>query len=145
MLLQIYYQRVIFVIFIDEFMNMKKMLNIAPEAYFIGIGAYRIFEGYLATGRINYVALLVIWLVFLQVFYKNRVLGLIYGGVLALLSVYRIYEAVSGYYALEVTSFELIKLCVIFTLGLVMSIIMIYRYMKAKERYDESVLTVTLN
>ncbi len=122
---------------------MKRILNNLPELYFIGLGTFWVTENYLSSGRINYIVLLVTWLVFLQVFYKNRVLGMIYGSAWGLISAYKIYVAITGVYDLQSTVLEAVQSGTVFGIGLFMAIGMFYKYATAKEKYDESVLTVT--
>ena len=112
-----------------------------PEITLIGLGMFWITEKYLSTGRIGYITLLVTWLLFLQIFYKNRICGFIYGSVLIAISCYKLYTT---YLKIgQIATFELIEMFFIFGLALIMSVSMIFKYARAKENYGESVLTVT--
>jgi len=126
---------------------MRKLFNIIPEFYFIGLGIFWLTENYLSSGRINYVAVLVMWLMFLQVIYKNRILGLSYGVIMALASVYMIVATLNEFAAFESFTVEAAKLlgvgAALFGSGLIMGVAMLYKYATAKVSYDESVLTVT--
>ena len=126
---------------------MKKIINIIPEAFFIGVGITWLLGDYQSGSTINYFALLVTWLMFLQVFYKNRILGLVYGNVLGLVSIYLLAAMYSEFKAFEVFSMESVKMIAfgsgVIIAGLVMSIAMVYKFAIAKTDYDESVLTVT--
>lgn len=127
---------------------MKTLLKFIPEVYFMGLGIFWAAENYFSSGTINYIALLTVWLLFLQLFYKNRILGLIYGVALGMMSVFMILAVNS-----EVSEFEsftreaLILQTVgwaIFVAGAAAGGAMIYKFAKAKTNYnDESVLTVT--
>lgn len=125
---------------------MKKIFNTAPELYFISAGVFWTAEGFFSNGSINYIALLVTWLLFLQVLYKNRVAGIIYGLALTLGSAWMLMAVLSEFYQMAPGS-KALQLIVagtgLFGLGTVMAVAMLYKYIKAKVNYDESVLTVT--
>lgn len=127
---------------------MKKLIRFTPELYFIAIGIYWAQENFFASGHINYYALLTCWLMFLQLIYKNRYLGLIYGNILGIASLYMIGAVLSEYRDFS-NPFEaegLLLLAVygfVFGIGILMGGGMIYRSLKAKQAYDESVLTIT--
>ena len=125
---------------------MKKFFNTAPELYFISAGVFWTAEGMFSSGSINYIALLVTWLLFLQVLYKNRVAGIIYGLALTLGSAWMLMAVLSEFYQMAPGS-KALQLIVagtgLFGLGSVMAVAMLYKYIKAKVNYDESVLTVT--
>ena len=125
---------------------MKKILNTAPELYFISAGVFWTAEGFFSSGSINYIALLLTWLIFLQVLYKNRVAGIIYGLALTLGSAWMLMAVLSEFYQMAPGS-KALQLIVagtgLFGLGTVMAVAMLYKYIKAKVNYDESVLTVT--
>lgn len=124
---------------------MKKLLKALPEFYFIGLGIFWITENYFANAQINYIALLITWLIFLQVFYKHKLLGLIYGNVLALFSVYMLLEVLSGYPEafLSQQVLSLLFGSAIFSGGLVMAIVMVYNYATTESRFNENELTMT--
>lgn len=125
---------------------MKKFLNTAPELYFISAGVFWTAEGFFSSGSINYIALLVTWLLFLQVLYKNRVAGIIYGLALTLGSAWMFTAVLCEFYQMASSS-KAMQLIVagtgLFGLGTFMGLAMVYKYITAKVNYDESVLTVT--
>ncbi|PZR23319.1 MAG: hypothetical protein DI539_03445 [Flavobacterium psychrophilum] len=125
---------------------MRKTFGTFPELFFMGVGLFWIAESYFTLGSVNYFAILVTWLLFVQFFYKNRLAGLIYGIAFGSFSVYMLlsiitgyYEAVSPLYVTNVTAID----SVLFSVGIIMSVVMVYKYVTAKADYDESVLTVT--
>ena len=125
---------------------MKTILKIVPELYFMGLGIFWAAENYFSGGFKNYIALLLVWLLFLQLFYKNRILGLVYGIVIGVVSAKLMLGA--GFNMKESFNVELLQTQiasrVIFGLGLIMSGIMVYRYARMKQNYnEESMLTAT--
>ncbi|WP_294824180.1 hypothetical protein [uncultured Flavobacterium sp.] len=127
---------------------MKKLLKFIPEIYFMGLGIFWAVENYYAGKTINYIALLLVWLLFLQLFYKNRILGLVYGVILSCISAYMMLAVSSeaaelGDFTAEALNMQFAG-WTIFGIGLIMSGIMVYRFATEKENYnEESVLTVT--
>ena len=121
---------------------MKKLLETIPEFYYIGLGAFTIINDYYANGYNNYLALLITWLIFLQVFYKHKLLGLLYGNVLTLFSVYMLLNAFSGYRD-SGSSTQLIFNVIVFGTGFFMAVAMVYKYAVAESRYNENELTIT--
>lgn len=127
---------------------MRKLLKFIPELYFMGLGAAWAAENYFSSGTVNYIALLFVWLLFLQLFYKNRILGLIYGVALGMISVYMIMAVNSEVGSFEGITKELLVLQLtgwaVFFSGAAAAGGMIWKFAKAKVNYDdESVLTVT--
>ncbi|RWX00782.1 hypothetical protein [Flavobacterium cerinum] len=125
---------------------MKKRFGIIPELFFMGMGMFWTIESYFALGSVNYFALLVTWLLFLQIFYKNRLAGLIYGTALGSFSVYMLLAVTSEYHELEAASIAMRSTAlgvVLFSAAILMGIAMVYKYVRTKVNYDESVLTVT--
>lgn len=125
---------------------MRKTFGAFPELFFMGIGMFWMAESYFTLGSVNYFALLVTWLLFVQFFYKNRLAGLIYGIAFGSFSVYMLLSIITGNYE-SVSSLFITDLAVLsaglFATGIVMSVAMVYKYVTAKAGYDESVLTVT--
>lgn len=126
---------------------MKKTLKTLPEFYYIGLGAFSTMENYFANGQVNYTALLITWLMFLQVFYKNKILGLIYGNVCALFSVYMLLALVSEYNEFNSGTIEAVRMLiygsVLFVSGLIMAIFMIYNYATSETKFNENEFTIT--
>lgn len=127
---------------------MKKLLKLLPEIYFMGVGIFWAAENYFASGTLNYIALLIVWLLFLQLFYKNRILGLTYGVALGFVSAFMILAVNSEVGDFETITAEALKLQLvgwgIFGAGIIMAGAMLYKFATVKVNYDEeSVLTVT--
>jgi hypothetical protein len=125
---------------------MKRFIKLAPEFFFIGLGAFWVTENYFTTGIINYIALLVTWLIFLQIIYKNRLLGITYGAILGAFSVYMSIFHISGYdnHGEAANPIQFISMgSIMFGTGIVMALLMIYNYATSKVGYNESVFTVT--
>lgn len=125
---------------------MRKTFGALPELFFMGIGMFWIAESYFTLGSVNYFAMLVSWLLFLQLFYKNRLAGLVYGIAFGSFSVYMLLSIITGYYE-SVSSFSITDSAILgaglFATGIVMAVAMVYKYVTSKASYDESVLTVT--
>lgn len=121
---------------------MKKLLETIPEFYYIGLGAFTIINDYYTNGYNNYLALLITWLIFLQVFYKHKLLGLLYGNVLTLFSVYMLLNAFSDYRE-SGSAGQLIFNVVVFGTGFLMAVAMVYKYAVAESRYNDNELTIT--
>ena len=125
---------------------MKKTFEAIPELFFMVFGMFWIIGSYFTLGSVDYFALLITWLLFLQFFYKNRMAGLVYGIGLGSFSVYMLLAIVSGYHESEVVLLVARSAALstgLFTVGIVMAAVMVYKYVTTKVSYDESVLTTT--
>lgn len=126
---------------------MKKILRFLPELYFMGIGIFWAVENYTASGYKNYIAIMVVWLMFIQIIYQNRIVGLIYGNLTAIVSGYMLLATLSEFREFEGLSADSLLLLLfgfgLFLPGVAMGGAMIYKSVKAKQDYDESVLTVS--
>lgn len=124
---------------------MTKLLKMVPELFFMGLGTYWAIENYMASGHVNYIAIFAVWLVFLQLFYKNRILGLIYGVTLTMISGIMMLAVVSEFREFNPGETEGLKLLAwglsLFGIGALMGLGMVYKYATAKTEYEESVLT----
>lgn len=121
---------------------MKKLLRIFPEFYYIGLGAFTIINDYYTNGYNNYLALLITWLIFLQVFYKHKLLGLLYGNVLTLFSVFMLLNTFSDYRESGLSG-SIVFNVIMFGTAMLMAVAMVYKYAVAESRYNENELTVT--
>lgn len=124
---------------------MTKLLKMIPELFFMGLGTYWVIENYMASGHHNYIAALFVWLLFLQLFYKNRILGLTYGIILTMVSGFMALAVLSEYREFNPGEAEGIRLLVwgliLFGIGGLMGLTMVYKYATAKAEYEESALT----
>lgn len=111
----------------------------------MGLGTYWAIENYTASGHRNYIAVLFVWLLFLQLFYKNRILGLIYGILVTCISAYMCLAVLSEYYEFEPGETQGYKLLIwgltLFGVATLFGLAMVYNYAIAKEEYEDSVLT----
>lgn len=124
---------------------MKNRFGIIPELFFMGMGMFWAIESYFTSGSVNYFALLITWLLFLQIFYKNRLAGLLYGTALGSFSVYMLLATILEYHELESASIsmESTAVSVLLCAAILMGVAMVYKYVTTKVSYDESILTVT--
>jgi hypothetical protein len=124
---------------------MKKTFGTLPELFFMGMSIFWMAESYFTLGSVNYFALLVTWLLFLQFFYKNRLAGLVYGLALGSFSVFGLISVISGNHVKQASLFtNSVPLgAVLYGTAIVMAAVMVYKYVTSKIRYDESVLTIT--
>jgi hypothetical protein len=121
---------------------MKNITKAIPEIFFIGLGISWAIESYFGSGSINYVAMLLVWLMFLQLIYKNRIAGLGYGIVLAFASVYFIFQAYTGLNTGIAAENTTVWLGFLGT-SLVMAAGMLYNYATSKAMYSENELTIS--
>lgn len=125
---------------------MKKTISLLPELFFMGGGLFIFTEDYFTLGSVNYFAVLATWLLFLQFFYKNRIAGVFYGIALGSVSVFRLIQVISGTLDTETavaSSHSTAMIAVLCSVGIVMAAAMVFKYVIAKIRYDDSVLTTT--
>jgi hypothetical protein len=122
-----------------------RLFKVIPELFFMGLGTYWAIENYMASGHRNYIAVLAVWLLLVQLFYKNRILGLIYGVVFTMMSGFMTLAVISEFREFGLGdsggSNLLLWGIALFGTGVLMGIWMIYNYATAKEEYEESVLT----
>jgi len=122
-----------------------RLLKMLPELFFMGLGTYWAIENYMASGHRNYIAVFFVWLLFLQLFYKNRILGLIYGIILTMISGMMSLAVISEYREFNPGEAEGIKLLIwglaLFGVGIFMGLYMIYKYATSNVEYEDSVLT----
>lgn len=115
--------------------------------YFMAVGIALVIENYTISGKVNYMALLVVWFMFLQIFYKNRLLGIVYGTGIGVSALYLLNTTLSEYsefLATPTDSTSAFSISVgVSVISLAMSVLMIYKFATEKSGYKESVLTVT--
>lgn len=122
---------------------MKLSKNLS-EVFFIMVGISWFIDNLLEFGHINYIALLVIWLMFLQVIYKNRVLGIVYGAGMAVFSLFTLYRIFFLYPDSDTFSLGLMLLgTVINGAGVVVGGRMLYKYLTTDKKYEENALTIS--
>ncbi|TRW23544.1 hypothetical protein FMM05_12850 [Flavobacterium zepuense] len=74
---------------------MKKIFRLIPLVYFIGLGVFWFLENYMGTGTINYIALAVVLVLLIELFYNHKIVGLVTGLLLGLFSTYMLFAVLS--------------------------------------------------
>lgn len=126
---------------------MKSLLTNLPEIFFIGLGGAWLLENLYSGGHVNYVALLTIWLLLLQLVYKNRLTGIIYGNILGLFSLYMLGAVYSEFLEFETITTNAVMLLVvgggIFGAGIFMAGRMLYNYLTTDKNYADNEFTIS--
>lgn len=126
---------------------MKSLLTNLPEIFFIGLGGSWFLENLYSSNHVNYVALLIVWLLFLQLIYRNRLAGIIYGNILGLFSLFMLGAVYSEFLEFEtITTNAIMLLAVggaIFGTGVFMSGKMLYNYLTTSKSYEDNALTIS--
>jgi hypothetical protein len=76
---------------------MKKYLLMLPEIFIILLSIYWFLDNYLGSGHINYFAIVVFIILTLQLFLKNKVIGIILGSIFFLFGLYMILAVLSEF------------------------------------------------
>jgi hypothetical protein len=76
---------------------MKKYLLVLPEFFIIALSIYWFLENYMGSGYVNYIALVVFVIVTLQVFLKNKIVGIMLGSILFLFGLYMVLAVLSEF------------------------------------------------
>jgi hypothetical protein len=76
---------------------MKKYLLMLPEFFIILLSIYWFLDNYLGSGHINYFAIVVFIIVTLQLFLKNKFIGIILGSIFFLFGLYMILAVLSEF------------------------------------------------
>ena len=76
---------------------MKKYLLLLPEFFIMLLSIYWFLENYLGSGHINYFAIVVFIIVTLQLFIKNKILGIILGSIFFLFGLYMVLAVLSEF------------------------------------------------
>lgn len=124
-------------------MIMKRLFNILPEYYLISMGIYWIIQLYVSSGRIGYVTMFATWLLFIQIFYKNRSVGIFYGFLFSIISIFKIYKGTALLAYEDAPWGEAVQLLAVFGVTLVASIGMLIKYAATTQKYDKNILTMT--
>lgn len=91
---------------------MKKYLLLFPEFFIIALSIYWFLENYMSSGHINYFAIVVFVIVALQVFLKNKIVGIMLGSILFLFGLYMFLAVLSEFRefrAIDSSAIELIS------------------------------------
>ena len=76
---------------------MKKYLLVLPEFFIIALSIYWFLKNYMSSGYVNYIALVVFVIVALQVFLKNKIVGIMLGSILFLFGLYMVLAVLSEF------------------------------------------------
>lgn len=76
---------------------MKKHLLVLPEIFIILLSIYWFLDNFLGSGHINYFAVVVFFIVTLQLFIKNKIVGIILGSIFFLFGLYMILAVLSEF------------------------------------------------
>ncbi len=89
---------------------MKKYLLLFPEFFIIVLSIYWFLENYRSSGYVNYIALVVFFIVTLQVFLKNKIIGIMLGSILFLFGLYMVLAVLSEFRKLSTFNSSAIQL-----------------------------------
>lgn len=126
---------------------MKSLLTNLPEIFFISLGSAWAIENFYSEGSFNYIALLCVWLLLLQLIYKNKIIGIIYGNLLGLFSIYMLLAVYSEFSKFGYTNTDANILlgtgATVFSLGVFMAGKMLYKYFTTNKNYEDNALTIS--
>ena len=121
----------------------KKLFSVSTENYLIGMGIFWMIRLYVSTGNIGYVTMFATWLLFIQIFYKNKACGIFYGLLFSAISVLKIYKGFTLVSETGVLSGEAVQLFSVFSITLAASVTMLIKYASTTQKYDRNALTMT--
>jgi len=113
---------------------MNKALHIVPSIFFMLMAMFWIAEAYLSLGVIHYPAISVVVLLTVQLFHKQKYIGLLYSIILAIFSGYMLCNTFIDYATEKLPTngtfrFLIIK-SLLFGTALLMAVAMLYYYFK---------------
>lgn len=123
---------------------MKKLSSIMPELYFTLLCGAFLVKGMFFSGEINYIAILFSWLLFVQIIYRNRYMGIAYGVSFLVFSAFAVAgRLISGFSADE--SIDQIPFLGIgvYSVSFIMSVVMVVKYFRTHKDYNENSLTIS--
>lgn len=123
---------------------MKPIIQRLPELFFMGLGIYWVTENYLASGHINWIAIVFIAVLTLQLIVQHRIAGIALGLILGLICAYMMFAVLSEFYEFKSVTKEALQLLGfglgVFGVGVVSATAMVYKctirqqnYMKEKQ------------
>lgn len=123
---------------------MKKLSSILPEVYFTLLCGAFLLKGMLISGEINYVAILFSWLLFLQIIYRNRYLGIGYGVSFMVYSVIVLAgRLLSGFSSNQDLGYIPFLTAGVYAVSFAMSVVMVVKYFRTHKDYNENSLTIS--
>lgn len=110
----------------------------------MGLGIYWVTENYLASGHINWIAIVFIAVLTLQLIVQHRIAGIALGLILGLICAYMMFAVLSEFYEFKSVTKEALQLLGfglgVFGVGVVSATAMVYKctirqqnYMKEKQ------------
>ena len=115
---------------------MKKLLYSLPEVFFIGLAIYWMLDNYNANKTINYFAIVFIAIMIFQVIYSRKILGLVSGIILCVISLFMVLAVRSEHNDFPVGSAEGLKFLLIgeglFLFSAFIAGTMVFRYTMQK-------------
>ncbi|WP_298395863.1 hypothetical protein [Flavobacterium sp.] len=91
---------------------MKKWLLVLPEFFILALALFWFLDNYLGVGYINYYTIAVFSIVALQLFLKNKIIGILLGSIFFLFGLYMVLAVLSEFKkitTINFASFELIS------------------------------------
>lgn len=76
---------------------MKKHLFFLPEIFISAVSIYWFYENYSSSGHVNYFAIVVFFIVALQIFLKNKIIGVVLGSMLFLFGTFMVLAVLSEF------------------------------------------------
>jgi hypothetical protein len=119
--------------------NMKPIIQRLPELFFMGLGMYWVTENYLASGHINWIAIVFIVMLSLQLIFQQRIAGMALGLVLGLICAYMMFAVLSEFYEFKAATREALQLLGfglgVFGVGVVSATAMVYKFALGQHDY----------
>lgn len=116
---------------------MKKSIKNLPEIMLIGLAVFSFVETLIVNARINYLMIIVLGVMIMQLVFQNRYFGVFLGIAVGLLSFGLFLAVVSDYRKFPEVNSEAIQLLSLGSLmslaGLVVSVMLLYKYFNQKE------------
>jgi len=110
-----------------------KALYIIPIIFFTGFGLFWFADNYIELGILNYKVAAGIVLLLVQLFYNHKIMGLVYGTLLAVFSMYLIVLVFSEYSAEGGFNRGILLRLAIFIVAFLMAASFLYYYIKLKK------------
>ena len=101
---------------------MKKYLLLFPEFFIIVLSIYWFLENYMSSGHINYFAIAVFVIVTVQIFLKNKIVGIMLGSILFFFGLYMVLAVLSEFRKFTTIDSSAIQLL---SVGLTISFVLI--------------------
>lgn len=121
---------------------MKQIVQRLPELFFMSLGTYWVSENYLASCSVNWIALIFIVLLAVQLFLQHRIAGMALGLVLGLICAYMLFAVLSEFKQFKTVNDEALQLLAfglgIFGLGVVSATAMVYKFAMEQQNYMQN-------